>query len=456
MSETSEDYLQTTQESAVTNQSASSAGQELSRRQREAANAVARSHRNPRRSGRLHAGAEERAGADNNDRGSVHVHQYHTRSQPQSNPQLRAALGNPIPRPKSEPSSPSNPIGRVRKGSSRLSGAQKAHKQRVADAGQAHVDRMLQRLEDDNPLDDLSLDLKKRIACYLVLKETYGLHQSDKRSEVEGRIAGMLGFSSRSVSAWSREYELAERLEESVRVRHPKSMSPLGNPEYEDFRERLRSFIRTEAVGKGGKPNLTVQAVARWINGELELGDDSGYSERTVSRWMELLDFKLVTVKKTLYVDGHERPDVIADRARLFRQMAEVRPSLLSVDPETLELVPNFDARFILVSQDEKIHHSNDQQKRYWSDGFNAVLPKKSQGRTVMTSDFLSEVFGFIRFAESSPESPGERVGSVLDVSRDGYYNNDQCLDDFAECSRAVASLTDGKMHCVFLTDRRP
>ncbi|KAF4648326.1 hypothetical protein FOL47_003427 [Perkinsus chesapeaki] len=55
-----------------------------------------------------------------------------------------------------------------------------------------------------------------------------------------------------------------------------------------------------------------------------------------------------------------------------------------------------------------------------------------------------------------SAETPGQRVGSVLDVSADGYYNSDRCLSDFAQCSRAVSSLSEGKYHCVFLTDRSP
>ncbi|KAF4701499.1 hypothetical protein FOZ62_000378, partial [Perkinsus olseni] len=137
-----------------------------------------------------------------------------------------------------------------------------------------------------------------------------------------------------------------------------------------------------------------------------------------VGRWLEALDFKLVQVKKTLYVDGHERPDVVADRARLAKQLDELKPLILTVDDETLEVKPNPQASFILVSQDEKIHHSNDQQKRYWSDGTNTVLPKKSQGRTIMTSDFLSEVFGFIKFSDHDSHSPGKRVYESI---RKGY-----------------------------------
>ncbi|KAF4680911.1 hypothetical protein FOZ60_012833 [Perkinsus olseni] len=146
----------------------------------------------------------------------------------------------------------------------------------------------------------------------------------------------------------------------------------------------------------------------------------------------------------------------LQDRARLAKQLDELKPLILTVDDETLEVKPNPQASFILVSQDEKIHHSNDQQKRYWSDGTNTVLPKKSQGRTIMTSDFLSEVFGFIKFSDHDSHSPGKRVGSLLDVSRDGYYNSDRCLEDFNECSRAVTELSLGKLHCVYLTDRSP
>ncbi|KAF4652859.1 hypothetical protein FOL47_010813 [Perkinsus chesapeaki] len=73
-----------------------------------------------------------------------------------------------------------------------------------------------------------------------------------------------------------------------------------------------------------------------------------------------------------------------------------------------------------------------------------------------MTSDFLSEIYGFVRYSENDILVPGERTGSVLGVAADGYYNNDRCLVDFAECSEAVRTLSDGRLGCVFLTDRSP
>ncbi|KAF4695818.1 hypothetical protein FOZ60_003414 [Perkinsus olseni] len=196
-----------------------------------------------------------------------------------------------------------------------------------------------------------------------------------------------------------------------------------------------------------------------WVNETLGLEKDEAYSERTVGDWMHFLGFDIVLVKKTLYVDGHEREDVVSDRERFGKQLDKLEPKLLTIDDDTLEVQPNPAAEYILISQDEKIHHSNDVQRRYWSDKSFSKLPTKSQGRTIMTSDFLSEVYGFIKYSACDPLVPGERTGSVLDVSADGYYNSERCQVDFQECSEAVEGLTaaDGqRLHCAFLTDRSP
>ncbi|KAF4738156.1 hypothetical protein FOZ62_009129, partial [Perkinsus olseni] len=212
----------------------------------------------------------------------------------------------------------------------------------------------------------------------------------------------------------------------------------------------------SKAIGGSGKQRLTVKELTSWVNRELELEGDDKYAERTVCGWLHFLGYNVETVRKRLYVDGHERPDVVADRERFGQELDKVKPLLLTIDDESLEIEPNPNARYILVSQDEKIHHSNDVQKRYWSNGEFTAPFHKGSGRTVMTSDFMSEIFGFIKYSEDDDVVPGERVGSVLDVSTDGYYENAQCRCDFAECSEAVGTLGKGDLKCIFLTDNSP
>ena len=85
---------------------------------------------------------------------------------------------------------------------------------------------------------------------------------------------------------------------------------------------------------------------------------------------------------------------------------------------------------------------------RWWADGSMNFPPPKSQGRTVMTSDFCTILDGFLDYNDEewdkikdTPEVKSEigavgerrarRSGCVLDVSSQGYYNTERCIPDF-------------------------
>ncbi len=214
--------------------------------------------------------------------------------------------------------------------------------------------------------------------------------------------------------------------------------------------------MKENAIGGSGKPRLTIKALARWVNEKLNLEGDLQYSEHTICEWMHFLGFNVEMVCKALYVDGHERADVVADRQRFARELEEITPHLLTIDDNTLEIASNPQAKFILISQDEKIYHSNDIQKRYWPNGEYVASFQKSLGRTVMTSDFLSEIYVFIKLGANNEMVRGRHVGSVLDVSSEGYYESSICLADFPDCSAAVQAMTGACYKCVFMTDNSP
>ena len=71
-------------------------------------------------------------------------------------------------------------------------------------------------------------------------------------------------------------------------------------------------------------------------------------------------------------------------------------------------------------------------------------LPVKGDGRTVMTSDFVTVVDGNDRAWENIRNDPdtaalvkelGEervhRAGVILDTASDGYYTAEKCIPDF-------------------------
>jgi hypothetical protein len=98
-------------------------------------------------------------------------------------------------------------------------------------------------------------------------------------------------------------------------------------------------------------------------------------SERTARRWLVSLGWRHTRVKKGVYMDGHERPDVVEYRNNVFlplmasfeRRMAQwiQRPEcteLVHVEPE---LGPD-EKQIIAVFQDESCFHVNDHKQTMW------------------------------------------------------------------------------------------
>lgn len=99
-------------------------------------------------------------------------------------------------------------------------------------------------------------------------------------------------------------------------------------------------------------------------------------SERTARRWLIKLGWRRTMLKKGVYMDGHERPDVVEYRANTFLPLMalhekkmvqwvvnESNPSeLVRVDPK---LGPG-DKRVIAVFQDESSFHVNEYKPIIW------------------------------------------------------------------------------------------
>ena len=83
-----------------------------------------------------------------------------------------------------------------------------------------------------------------------------------------------------------------------------------------------------------------------------------------------------------------------------------------------------------------------------WVDDSMCFPPNKSQGRNVMTSDFIEPISGVVRYSDEVwaeikeredikeeikllGEERARRAGSILDTSKDGYYTGEKARPDF-------------------------
>ena len=109
------------------------------------------------------------------------------------------------------------------------------------------------------------------------------------------------------------------------------------------------------------------------LDGEVSSRIKSRYSGkircRTAQPWLKKLSFSWRKVQKGVYVDRHERPDVVRYRQEVFLPaFNEIRPFLVTWNEEGQMLMPQNlppgQKPLILVTHDESTFNANDGKRR--------------------------------------------------------------------------------------------
>lgn len=172
--------------------------------------------------------------------------------------------------------------------------------------------------------------------------------------------------------------------------------------EDEDFQRDIQLHL-TEISKKG---YIRAQDVVDYVATEevqQKLGTRArGIHVRTARRWLHKLKWRYTEKKKGMYVDGHEREDVIEYRTKFCERWKEYEKRFIIYDNngEILSTptgfpVPQRAFRLILVTHDESTFYENDRRKTHWvNENAKAVAEKKGEGQSVMVSDFLTSEWG--------------------------------------------------------------
>ena len=151
--------------------------------------------------------------------------------------------------------------------------------------------------------------------------------------------------------------------------------------------------------------------------------------------------------KKGIYIDGHERDDVIQHRKTFLRQM--VASGFLLKDrapndeakeafPCDIESpTPERRAKNIFIFHDESTFNANDDQSLQWGTPDSQIIRPKSRGSGIMVSDFIMEGQGYLRhtdeeYERSKGKDPNIRKAAreflEYGESRDGFWNSDKFM----------------------------
>ena len=259
-----------------------------------------------------------------------------------------------------------------------------------------------------------------------------------KRIDASRRAAESQGFSanwgSRLVRTWARAWVDSRALPKSDRGRHVKSYTLLSDPA---IQAELRSYLRSnkwavnraklveftknkmipEAAKKYGEHIVNEEmprGLKRYMELELfpriHLKVGKGVSLETARQFLRKEGFQFMEHKKGLYYDGHERPDVVEYRQKVFLPaMEEYRKQLVEyeigdVSKEVQKLMDGPTRRLVLVAQDEMTVQANDGKKKSWVLDGEQPLRKKGVGRGIHQSDVICSTYGWLKDASQSLE----------------------------------------------------
>ena len=129
-------------------------------------------------------------------------------------------------------------------------------------------------------------------------------------------------------------------------------------------------------------------------------------SECTGREWLRKFRWRYGKKKNGMYIDGHEREDVVAYQKGFVERFAQhYAPCMYNWDCDGRETKPSRDGftgdlkgrpfRLILVTHDESTFYANDERKARWYHESEAPMPvRKGEGTSIMASDFLTSEWG--------------------------------------------------------------
>ncbi|KAA8912344.1 hypothetical protein FN846DRAFT_773401, partial [Sphaerosporella brunnea] len=115
----------------------------------------------------------------------------------------------------------------------------------------------------------------------------------------------------------------------------------------------------------------------------------------TAPRWLEKLGFKYGQVRKGVYIDGHERADVVSYRNDVFiLRWKDIERRLVVFNEDgTWQLPPNLregETPLVLITHDESTFNANDGKRKVWMENGKQPLRPKTKGKGIMVSAFLT------------------------------------------------------------------
>ena len=228
----------------------------------------------------------------------------------------------------------------------------------------------------------------------------------------------------------------------------------------EGLRHKAAEWVRANSTTKG-KPNMTGAKFCTWVNthllpnAQLPPGCPQQIQTRTAIKWLHHLGFRPQSHKKSIYIDGHERDDVVK-YWKLYLRKLEILSSTHLPPPSCEDGLtahqtgnPAAFKHLVLIFHDESSFHANEGQSVMWAEEGRVPIRPKNQGRGLMVSDFVTDFDGLLQLSIDEYRRAAESDPSIRMCAREiikfgsgseGYWNNAKFLKQMEWLSKLLTS----------------
>jgi hypothetical protein len=203
-------------------------------------------------------------------------------------------------------------------------------------------------------------------------------------------------------------------------------------------------------------------------------------SKKTATRWLQKLDWRYESSQNGMYIDGHEREDVVVYRREFVERWGTYEKRFHKWDNDGHELprpngfpLPNGGPFWlVLITHDESMFYQNDHRKIAWTQKNSRPTPQpKGEGQSIMISDFLTSEWGRLCDGDESvsiavfppsvlltwtPIFREARVIFKAGKNRDGYFGAEEILTQVDSAIDIFEGLSKGNFRALFMLDNAP
>lgn len=194
-------------------------------------------------------------------------------------------------------------------------------------------------------------------------------------------------------------------------------------------------------------------------------------AERTARNWLKKLSWRYEEKRNGMYIDGHEREDVVLYRKGFIARWKEYETRFHKWDNDgnllPLPTVPH--SRLILVTHDESTFYQNDERKTHWVHSSTTATPKpKGNGQSLMVSDFLTVEWGRLCDGNECVSSfpppcvylthpiSQARILFKAGKNREGYFGAKELHQQVNNAIDIFEKKTNGSAQGLFMFDNAP